>query len=322
MPDPASPISGSDPGPLHPVRHPFRSKFLGYLLIFVSPPIAIYLFLKILAATGDERWWFLGGIFLFLATYGLITVGRKLSATVYSEAVANDPRPPVVYLRPFRADDRKIASAAQGTREGGVATERSTAYASRENTIRKALSGLGPFVAVGRPGEWLTHAGGATRLYLSDDNWKQVVESLVLTAAAVVLQPESTEGTLWEVELVAHTVDLRRVLLIVPNPRLRPFGFAHVYELIAQRFRVQLPSPEDWPRPPIPTFSFSRLVLWLSQVLNSVLSVQPEGSLYDAVYFDRDRRSVAVSLAYDPTVPLTPFVNFVRDMGGAIQEPA
>jgi hypothetical protein len=224
-----------------------------------------------------------------------------------------------VYLRPFRADDRKITSTAQGAREGGVDPDRSTAYASRENTIRKALSSLGPFVAVGRPGEWLTHAGGATRLYLSDDNWKQVVEALVLTASAVVLQPESTEGTLWEVEFVSGAMDPRRVLLIVPNPRLRPFGFARASDLIEQRFRLPLPPLEDWPKPPIPVFSFARFALWLSQVLNSVLSVQPEGSLYDAVYFDRERHSVPVSLAADPTAALAPFVEFVREMGGALQ---
>ncbi len=175
-------------------------------------------------------------------------------------------------------------------------------------SFARRFSGLGPFVAIGKPGEALAHEGGAARLYVADEDWKQVVEFLVHRASAVVLQPEPTEGTLWETMLAAGALNHGRILFIVPNPHLRPLGFPHVKQMIAHHFRLSLPSQEEWPKPHARKKD-------LVDLLQGVLGVKfrgPELSIHDAVYFNRHGRSAAVSLARNAETALAGFVESVR----------
>jgi hypothetical protein len=272
-------------------RQPLRSKLGGLVIMVLSPILGVFLLILLLENVSDDRWWIYGPIFLGLGSLAFFNVGRRLRAPDAEEVMQHDTRPPIVYLRSFQADDRQTLGSPQGAREGGVHAQVSASTASWEDKLRKALSSLGPFIAVGKPGEWLTHAGGAARVYLSHENWKEVVESLVKRAAAVVLQPESTEGTLWEVGHVASAIDLRRVLLIVPNPATRPFGFVRVQALIADRFGVELP-PID------------------------------ECGACDAFWFDVNRKPIPLSFARDMTGTLTPFVHFVQELQGHPAVPA
>jgi hypothetical protein len=231
------------PPSLSPLRakQPLRSKAGGFAVLLAAPILILYLCIQLIAATSNFQWRLMGFAFLALAWMALHSLGSRLRSTDALDAMQRDPRPPVVFLRPFRVDERTTQDAPQGDREGGERATMHSFKSSHENSIARALSKLGPFVAIGRPGERLAPSGGAARAYLSHEDWKPVVESLVRRAVAVVLQPEPSEGTLWELNLVARTVDRRRVLLLVPNSRLRPLGFIRVRQLIEERFGVTLP---------------------------------------------------------------------------------
>jgi len=112
-------------------------------------------------------------------------------------------RPPVVYLRSFDDDQR-------AARIKGALTE--------EEHLGKVLSQLGPFVAVGRPGEPLPEMG-ASRVYLRDDEWQAAVEKLVQRARLVVIRTGGTKGLEWEVERAARLLTPERLLLLVDNRR-------------------------------------------------------------------------------------------------------
>lgn len=99
----------------------------------------------------------------------------------------------------------------------------------------------GPFVSVGKPGERLA-TFGAARLYVKDDYWQTVVRSLVSRAAAVVLQPGATPGTNWEINLVLSSFDLKRVLLLVPNPASQPLAYETTRNLMNTILPVPLPN--------------------------------------------------------------------------------
>ncbi len=116
-------------------------------------------------------------------------------------AAARTPAAPVLYLRSF-ADDGRAA------RRYGALTE--------EEQLAKALAWVGPFVAVGRPGETLPHVG-AQRIYLADDEWQHRVLELMAQARLVVLRTGVTQGFHWEVERALSVLTPDRLLLVVDD---------------------------------------------------------------------------------------------------------
>ena len=111
------------------------------------------------------------------------------------------PAAPVLYLRSF-ADDGRAA------RRYGALTE--------EEQLAKALAWIGPFLAVGRPGETLPHVG-AQRIYLADDEWQHRVLELMAQARLVVLRTGSTQGFHWEVEQALSVLTPDRLLLVADD---------------------------------------------------------------------------------------------------------
>jgi hypothetical protein len=178
--------------------------------------------------------------FLLFPAGVAVHIGRKLLAPSAEYLLAHDARRPVVYLRPFNEDARRMGLYPVGDRIGGRALLRCSGVAAREGYLARALGGIGPFITVGTPGDALAPLGAA-RLYLADDEWQSKVETLVKSASAIVLVPETTEGTRWEVAKVVRWVDPRRVLMVVPNPALRPLGYARIQALTAEMLPVALP---------------------------------------------------------------------------------
>jgi hypothetical protein len=226
---------------------PRRSKGKGLALIIAAIILAAILAVLLFELTDDLRFWFLGGAAVFLGASWMIDVGRRMRTVDGWELMKTDPRPPVIYLRPFQEDDRRTYDAPVGHRQGGKTVPAATGSpATRERAIARQLGQIGPFIAVGKPGDSLAPLGAA-RIYVSDDEWRSVVTSLVNRAAAVILQPEATPGTLWELILVGRSIDLRRVLLLVPDPAVRPLGFGRIRELADSALAVTLPDANECP---------------------------------------------------------------------------
>jgi hypothetical protein len=180
---------------------------------------------------------YISGLILTVVA-AMVTAGRSLMAPAAEEVLEHDKRPPVIYLRPFDEDDRRISQLPVGTRNGGKPVINLFRPASHEGWLARASKAIGPFVAVGRPGDGLAPLGAA-RFYLADDEWQQKVDALLRGAAAIVLCPETSTGTRWEVAEVAQLIDHRRVLLVVPNPAVRPLGYA----------RIRTATQKTWPLP-------------------------------------------------------------------------
>lgn len=225
-------------------RQPRRSKAGGRFLQAAAPAVAALLLAKLIMDTRSVQWACLGAGFLLVAAILFWGLGRTLCAPDAREVLRRDPRPPVVFLRSFHQDERKTHSKPQGPVAGGLSTVDHLFTAHREQEMAGALNRIGPFIAVGRPGEPLATLG-ASRVYLADEDWKTVVEEMVRRSAAVVLQPEFTSGTLWEADLVVRTVDLQRLLLVVPDPTLRPYRYEKVRGLVEETFSVPLPPAES-----------------------------------------------------------------------------
>lgn len=165
---------------------------------------------------------------LYLACRCIIR-GRKLRALTADELMRRDSRPPVIYLRSFTDDEPEPDRS--GWRYGllGETSEQQLATAFRQ---------VGPFVAIGRPGELPDL--GASRLYADENDWQARVLELFGRAGLVVLQLGYTPGFRWELDQALAQVDLRRLLIFVPA------GGGPMYdrlaELVQERHGIEIPA--------------------------------------------------------------------------------
>src|ERR1700733_11664337 len=115
-------------------------------------------------------------LFMVLAVR-LVGIGRQLMAPDAEQVLAHDKRDPVVYLRPFAEDTRVIYALPLGKRNGGEKiVNRPVARAAHEHLLKHELQHIGPFVAVGKPGDKLAPLGAA-RFYLAENEWQEKVDA-------------------------------------------------------------------------------------------------------------------------------------------------
>jgi hypothetical protein len=129
---------------------------------------------------------------------------KQLRALDAHDALAHDPRPPVVYFRPFSADSeasRRIVS---------------TSWVTAEEQLATAVNHLGPFVAFGVPRESLP-AIGAARLYEDDARWQGAARELMARAALVLLRIGSGPSFWWEFTTAVRSAAPQKVVLLIPH---------------------------------------------------------------------------------------------------------
>jgi hypothetical protein len=161
----------------------------------------------------------------------LVIRARKIELARASDELVRDSRPFILYLRSFLDD---TITSKPGTIETfyylpSVRTE--------EEQLISVLSGVGPVVAVGKPGEDLPELG-ARRVYFSNQIWQQSIGELMSEAALVVLRPGRTSGIWWEISYAMAKVRPERLLIVIPFD-------TNEYEVFAQEFErrcgVRLP---------------------------------------------------------------------------------
>jgi len=116
---------------------------------------------------------------------------RCYCATSAEKLLARDPRPPVLYFRPFAAD----RTAGKGVVFSSWLTE--------EEQLAKLMYENGPFVAIGVPGEALPELG-ASRFYIPDAVWHEAVQYLLACSRLVVLRVGRSPSFWWELENALH----------------------------------------------------------------------------------------------------------------------
>lgn len=152
------------------------------------------------------------GLVVFIS--GLMIIrGRRHLARGGEEAMATDPRPPVLYLRQFSDDGAKHALSLLGSRRR--LSFSSWVKRTYEERIGGALAHLGPMVAIGRPDEPLPELGSA-RIYVGDDAWQAKVGELIDRSGVVILQIGETEGIRWEVAQMVGRADPGKLVLALP----------------------------------------------------------------------------------------------------------
>jgi len=84
--------------------------------------------------------------------------------------------------------------------------------------LAQVMDEVGPFVAVGRPGDQLPPLG-ASRSYRGDTDWQSYVLGLLHRATLVILLAGRTQGLAWELRQCAQRITPERLVVLVPNKR-------------------------------------------------------------------------------------------------------
>jgi hypothetical protein len=134
----------------------------------------------------------------------------RTSAGPAEEILKSDPRPPVVYLRSFRDD-----SATALVPNSSVSTLFSVTR-TEEQQIAEVFGELGPFIAIGRPGESLPELGAA-RMHVANEQWQETVADLMKRARLVLYRASDTQGFKWEVQRGGELLGPTRMAFLIPS---------------------------------------------------------------------------------------------------------
>ena len=137
---------------------------------------------------------------------------RRHEAPGAAQAMAADPRAPVLYLRSFRDDGHALMVDLGWPRV--QAALGAVMPVSAEEELADALAGIGPVIAIGKPGEPLPELGAA-RLYIGHDVWQAEVNALMQKAALVVVRVGASPGVLWEINQVLENLPRERLVLVL-----------------------------------------------------------------------------------------------------------
>lgn len=157
---------------------------------------------------------------------------RMMGTAAADELMKVDPRPPVLYLRPFRADDKEGAP-------------RWLHLETQEEKLASVFMNIGPFVALGKPQEKFPTLGAA-RTYVEDD-WETAVINVMARARLVVVRAGNGRALNDEVERATRAVQPQQMLIIVPSGRKN-------YEAFCANVRHCFPHP----LPTYPSWKTSR----------------------------------------------------------------
>lgn len=222
----------------------------------------------------------------------LFRSGWKYEARTAEEVLASDPRPPVVYLRSFGVDDQLLVTAGgRSARLAGFVTY--TASVSPEQEMAYIMDGIGPVVAIGKPGERLPELGAA-RLYVGDDEWRRVVGELMIDAALVVIRAGETANLWWEIEEVMARCSPERVIIVALGP---PATFA----TFERRFSEAFGTPATPPVPPVSrALVFLRLLFPFGRSSGKIIYFDQHGKPYEELLWFRLTWSGVVLSPYRP----------------------
>lgn len=185
----------------------------------------IVVMMTIIAANDGEG----ANLFLPLLLFLILPFGKRLmrrsrqhECNTADEILSTDSRDPVLYLRPFRDDEH--TSNFEGLR-------------TDEEQLSEVMNKIGPFVAIGCPGETLPK-GGAARVYVGDNEWQARVINFIQRSSLIVMRVGYTDAVFWELEQIIHHTEPTRLLILIDDD-----ADTAAYTTFRKRANTLLPIP-------------------------------------------------------------------------------
>lgn len=260
-----------------------QKRWWGSVLIFLGGAmIVVGLGYALLNIFGDLLPIFLGVIIAYVGVR-ILNRGKRHFVPVGLTALQKDPRPPVLYLRPF-SEEGAVGQVSPNAINRGFAekgTWRSMALFIRfldtyEQTIGFAFRNIGPLVAIGDPTDGIPHLG-AYRIYVGQEgDWQQMVSVLASKASYVILQIGHSDGLMWEVQYIVNHVRPEQLILCLPNEKIKitrlsgPKKREQKRQQIYEGFRVKT---QDFFPKPLPLDIGRAMFIYFDQDWNAQVSL-------------------------------------------------
>lgn len=138
----------------------------------------------------------------------LLLYARHYLRPDFKTVRSGDYRPPIVFLRSFE-DDEKV---------NYQRADRAWFDFSLESRLADHFNALGPFVAVGKPGDD-TPMLGAARAKLADDEWQGTVAQWMADSALIIVMIGRTHWVGWELSHIVEMGYVGKLLIVFPQSR-------------------------------------------------------------------------------------------------------
>ena len=165
-----------------------------------------------------------------IVSYAFVVLLGRLSRRFRvnsAKRLQHETRAPIMYLRSFYLENMDGDS------------KRSPTFFEKEHddeVLASVLKGIGPLIAVGRPGDRIPPLG-SIRLYFKDDEWREQVRKLIAISQLVIIQPGYTEGTEWEMQEVKSLPPEKLLYSFLAWERLSKESWQSAYGTFAVQFK-------------------------------------------------------------------------------------
>jgi ribosomal protein L40E len=158
----------------------------------------------------------------FLFSGMMFYQARRAKTPTVEEAVSQDQRPPMLYLRSFDQEaGRFVEVSHEAAKEYSEITSYQRTLMSYNLTLEQFLGReiggtIGPFIALGNPTDYL-QPEGAYRTYAADGNWQEYFTNLSDRSAGILMQVGNSDNLHWEMVSIKKR-DLQTKLFVVTPP--------------------------------------------------------------------------------------------------------
>lgn len=173
-------------------------------------------------------------------------LAKRARAPSATDMLDADPRPPVLYLRPFTMEERYFVILP----ESEARKYRSYLGTKIDLTLEQYFSNairqlIGPFVALGNPLDYAPPEGAA-RAYERDENWKERFLDLARKAACIIVQVGESRNLQWEFEALKQDRLQEKVFIFTPPNKKVGFRNRLGQKFLNMTLRLKGAGPTAW----------------------------------------------------------------------------
>lgn len=200
-----------------PYRNPALGKSLkiiGFLMIVLGAAG-----IPVFGSALDGLGWIVAIVIMMLGV-AIYLYASRLGSVSAGDLLAKDKRAPIVFVRSFQDEQDDYSLTGYNKSLKSMDTDALSnnnvwgpGFQLQFNTL---LESIGPYIAIGRPGENLAGIGAA-RVYVSDDDWQDKILEYFHRSQMVIMRAGKTQGLHWELEQLVEMQKPQNILLILPH---------------------------------------------------------------------------------------------------------